>query len=115
MSAGKLRRRMTVEGRQRVADGAGGYTVDWVPYGDRWVHYEPMGRADRLKAMAESLEVHGTARLRYEPGLPRPIRLVDGDMVLEQVGGRAKPDDRRRWYEVDVRETQTDIEVEAES
>ena len=115
MSAGRLRRVMTVEGRQRVPDGAGGYAVEWVEYGDRWVAYEPLSRPDRLKAMAESLEVHGTARLRYEPGLPRPIRLVDGDMVLEQVGGRAKLDDRRKWYEVDVREQQVDIEVEVES
>jgi head-tail adaptor len=115
MSAGRLRRRMTVQGRARVPDGAGGHSIEWVDYGARWVAYYPMSRPGRLKAMAESLEVHGTARLRYEPGLPRPMRLVDGDMVLEQVGGRAKPDDRRQWYEVDVREQQVDVEVEVES
>ena len=113
MSAGRLRRRMMVQGRSRVTDGAGGHSIEWVDYDERWVGYEPLNRSDRLKAMAESLEVHGTARLRYEPGLPRPIRLVDGDLVLEQVGGRAKMDDRRKWYEVDVREQQVDIEVEA--
>ena len=104
-----------VQGRSRVPDGAGGHSIEWVDYGERWVGYEPLSRRDRLKAMSESLEVHGTARLRYEPGFPRPVRLVDAAMVLEQVGGRAKPDDRRQWYEVDVREQQVDIEVEVES
>ena len=104
---------MMVQGRSRVSDGAGGHTIEWTDYGPRYVAYDPMGRRDRLTAMAESLEVHGTARLRYEPGLPRPMRLADGDLVLEQVGGRAKMDDRRKWYEVDVREQQVDIEVEA--
>jgi head-tail adaptor len=109
VSAGRLNRSMMVQGRTRVPDGAGGHTVEWLDHGRRWVGYTPMSTSDRLTAMAESLEVHGTARLRYEPGLPRPMRLVDGDMMLEQVGGRARVDNRRQWYEMDVREQQVDI------
>ena len=115
MSAGRLRRFMMVQSRERVSDGAGGYTEDWTDYGMRWVAYEPLRRNEAIIAMAENLEVHGTARLRYEPGMPRPVRLVDGDMVLEQVGGRAKPDDRCRWWLIDVKESQADVLVEGES
>ena len=112
MSAGQLRRRMMVQGRQRIEDGAGGWTEDWVDWRERSVRYEPLTRRERIAAMAENLEVTGTAMLRFDPAMPRPVRLVDGDMVLEQVGGRAKPDDRRIWWLIDVKESQADVLVE---
>lgn len=108
MSAGPLSRRMQVQYRTRAADGAGGWTEGWAVFGDRWVEYTPLSRRERIQAMALNLDVVGTARLRYDPELPRPLRLVDGPLLLEQVGGQANVDDRREWVEFDVRETQPD-------
>jgi head-tail adaptor len=112
-----MRSRMTLEYRGRLSDGAGGWTEAWATYAVRWVKYTPLSRQERMVAMGEDLQVSGTVALRYEPGMPSPLRFVDDARILEQVGGRTRVDDRNAWYEVDVKEVQDDVipEIEFES
>lgn len=114
MTAGRMRSRMMVQGRGRVWDDAGGWREEWVDYGYRWVAYRPMSRSERMVAMGEDLQVSGTVSLRWERGMPRPIRCVDDWRILEQVGGRVRKDDKRKLYEVDVKEVQDDVFVAEE-
>lgn len=104
-------RRATIQYRARVSDGAGGWTEDWQDWGERWVEYTPLGRRERLQAMAENLEVVGRVRLRWEPDMPSPMRLVSGALRLEQVGGQAVVDDARTYIEIDVVDSQADVTV----
>jgi len=86
VSAPRLSRRLTLEDRRRVPDGAGGYAETWVPLGTLWAAVEARaGRAVAGPVVAQSrLGLRITVRAAAEGTLSRPVpgqRLRDGDRV----------------------------------
>ncbi|MAY85619.1 MAG: phage tail protein [Pseudooceanicola sp.] len=49
MSAPRLNRRLTLEIRQRLPDGGGGYEEVWVPLGDIWADVQPRTGRERAE------------------------------------------------------------------
>ncbi|MDQ2092530.1 head-tail adaptor protein [Rhodalgimonas zhirmunskyi] len=60
-----LNRRLMLEGAQRVADGAGGFTKTWVPLGAHWAEVKPRtgreraGEAVSVSTMGYRITVRG--------------------------------------------------------
>lgn len=115
MSAGKIDRRIQLLAQERVADGAGGWTEEWEAWGTLWAMYRPLSARERREAMALNLEIVAKIRVRYRADLPIPVRFVYGDRVLGSVGPWVEVDDRRKWVEYDVEESQMPVLAEAES
>lgn len=111
---GDMRRRGIVEARIREDDGTGGWREVWTEWGTVWLEFTPLSGPERVQAMAHSLEVVGTVRIRYSATIPSPVRFLVSGRVLEQVGAPRDMEDRRRWLIFDVRERNVDY-VEAES
>jgi head-tail adaptor len=87
MSAPRLARRLTLEHRQRVPDGAGGYSETWTPLGRLWAAVDarsgqaaagPVGERSRL-----GLRITVRAAAEGSPARPVPgQRLRDGGRVF---------------------------------
>ena len=71
-----LNRKLLLETPDRVPDGAGGYTITWVPLGEHWTEIRPgTGRERALEALTiSSLPLRITLRAAPEgaPSRPRP-------------------------------------------
>ena len=71
-----LNRRLTLEARERVADGAGGYAEAWVALGDHWASLSPSaGREvdrDQLATSAVPWKITVRAAPVGRPSRPRP-------------------------------------------
>lgn len=71
-----LNRRLVLEARERVADGAGGYVEQWVALGLHWAEVTPLrGRADEhetLPTAAVPVRIVLRARAPGRPGRPQP-------------------------------------------
>lgn len=87
MSAPRLARQLTLEDRQRVPDGAGGYAEAWVPLGTLWAAVDARsGRAVAGPAGQQSrLGLRITVRAAAEGSPARPVpgqRLREGARVF---------------------------------
>ncbi|ROU02399.1 head-tail adaptor protein [Histidinibacterium lentulum] len=87
MSAPRLTRWLTLEDRQRVPDGAGGYVEAWVPLGTLWAAVDARsGRGVAGPAGAQArLGLRITVRAAAEGSPARPVpgqRLRDGGRVF---------------------------------
>ena len=87
MSPPALRRRLVLEGPDRVSDGAGGFREVWRPLGELWAEVRPgMGR-ERRQDFAVISAVHYRVIVRAAPfgapSRPRPDqRFREGARVL---------------------------------
>ncbi|AHM04743.1 GTA protein ORFG07 [Roseibacterium elongatum DSM 19469] len=84
MSVPNLSRRLTLEAPQRLADGAGGYTENWVPLGRLWAEVAPRG-AGREVDVASQVNLRITVRAAPPgaPSRPRPeMRFREGVRIF---------------------------------
>ncbi|SMH55097.1 head-tail adaptor protein [Maritimibacter sp. HL-12] len=82
-----LNRKLILETPERLADGAGGYTVTWVPLGEHWAEIRPgTGRERALETLTvANVPLRITLRASPEgaPSRPRPEqRFRDGNRIL---------------------------------
>ncbi len=87
MSAPRLNRKLVLEEPQRVADGAGGYTILWVALGTLWAEVETRSGGERagesvtLSKVGYRITVRGAPQ--GAPSRPRPEqRLRDGTRLF---------------------------------
>ena len=82
-----LNRRLVLEARERVPDGAGGYSESWTALGSHWAEVTPYrGRAqehDTLPASVVPVRIVVRAVVPGRPGRPRAEqRFRDGSEVF---------------------------------
>ncbi len=87
MSIPRLNRRLTLEDPQKVFDGAGGYTVNWVALGTHWAHAKPRSGREVAQAGAPISVVPYTITVRAapfdSPSRPKPHqRFRDGNRIF---------------------------------
>ncbi|MBW6505578.1 MAG: head-tail adaptor protein [Rhodobacteraceae bacterium] len=87
MRAPRLNRALVLEEAVRLADGAGGHTLDWVALGTLWAEVKPGAGRERagefvtLATVPYRITVRAAAQ--GSPRRPRPEqRLRDGDRVF---------------------------------
>lgn len=104
MSTPQLNRPLTLQERQRRADGAGGFIEDWVTLGQLWGEVKPGSGRERAGPAMTLSSVPYRLTLRAAPhGAPsRPQpghRLLDGTRVFA-VEAVAEADTRGRYLTV---------------
>lgn len=76
MTTPHLNRRLMLEAQERVADGAGGYAISWVPVGEVWAQVKPRsGRIKTTRSAAVSmlaLRIFVRATPVGSPSRPQP-------------------------------------------
>jgi SPP1 family predicted phage head-tail adaptor len=82
-----LNRKLTLETPDRVADGAGGYTITWAPLGELWAEIRPgTGRERALETLTVSnvpLRITLRAAPHDAPSRPRPDqRFREGERIF---------------------------------
>jgi head-tail adaptor len=96
----QLRRRLVIEERVSLPDGAGGYAVSWRPLGTVWADVRARGLGEDFVAAHERPRVRYRILLRGAPvgapSRPRPDqRLREGDRVFNILAvAEAGPDGR---------------------
>lgn len=82
----ELNRRLTLERRQRVSDGSGGFVRDWVALGEVWANVQMRSvRVTEVSAGTTALERHRIVVRGAAQGDPqRPVpgqRFVEGSRI----------------------------------
>lgn len=83
----RLNRKLTLETPESVADGAGGFTVNWVPLGEHWAEIRAGFGRETPQNFATISAVHYRIVMRAapfgSPSRPRPEqRLREGNRVF---------------------------------
>lgn len=101
MRAPRLNRRLVLEEAQRVADGAGGFTLTWVALGALWAAVdagagrERAGEAATVSSVPYRITVRGAPQ--GAPSRPKPDqRLRDGARVF-QITAVTEADERGQY------------------
>lgn len=97
---GRLRRRVTLQTKARVADGGGGAAESWQNIAIVWARVQPLLQPERQHA--EQIQSRGGFKvtIRYRTDVSTHDRvLLDGEaLAIKRV---RDPDDRHRWLELD--------------
>ena len=93
---GDLRHRLVLEEAQRVSDGAGGFTEDWVTVAAVWAALEPHGGGEGVEAGRLAGRVSHAVTLRYRAGVTPAMRFRHGGRVLH-ILAVLDEGERRRW------------------
>jgi len=107
MSAGRLRRRVTIQRSVRVDDGYGGSQVVWEDVGKVWAAVEPLRGSERYAAQQVKNDLSHRVLMRYRPGITPQMRLVLNDRVLN-IEAAINVEERNRWLELLCREVVAD-------
>lgn len=100
-------RKLTLEERDQISDGAGGVSEGWIALGVHWAALRATGAQERFGAGRQSSRVTHVARIRWSeagaPSRPRPDqRFREGGRTFAIIGV-AEADDQRRdlicWLE----------------
>lgn len=79
---GDLRHRLVLEEAQRVSDGAGGFTEDWVTVATVWAAIEPGGGGEGVDSGRLAGRMTHGVTLRYRAGVTPAMRFRHGTRVL---------------------------------
>jgi head-tail adaptor len=101
-----LSRRLTLEARERVPDGAGGYVETWVPLGAHWAEVSARrGRETERDTLAATTVPHRVLLRAVPPGRPsRPRanqRFREGTRAF-RILSVAEADPAQRYLECEV-------------
>jgi SPP1 family predicted phage head-tail adaptor len=80
--ASDLRHRLVLEEAQRVSDGGGGFTEDWVTVATLWAAIEPGGGGEGVESGRLAGRVTHEITLRYRAGVTPAMRLRQGTRVF---------------------------------
>lgn len=101
MTAPRLNRRLVLEEPQRVADGAGGHTLNWTPRGVIWAAIEPGTGRERAGEFATLASVHCRITVRGAPegapSRPRPDQRFRDGTRLYRVTAVTEADAQARY------------------
>lgn len=75
-------KRITVEGKTRVADGAGGFTDTWANSHSAWSYIKPLTGNERWRAQQMATEVTHKIILKYQAGITTAHRVVFDSRVF---------------------------------
>lgn len=93
---GALRHRITLEEVQRVSDGGGGFTENWVTVANLSATIEPGGGGEGVESGRLAGRVSHAITLRYRAGVTPAMRLRAGARVFHILAA-FDADERRRW------------------
>lgn len=96
MSAGALRRRVTIELPVETPDGAGGRTVVWSPLAAVWAEIHPQKAHERVNAHQIEARTTHIIRVRYRSDVLPTMRVVFGTRVFA-IHGVLDDGERRRY------------------
>ncbi|HUU24382.1 MAG TPA: phage head closure protein [Methyloceanibacter sp.] len=82
MTAGDLRHRLVLEEAERVSDGAGGFTEDWVTVATVWAAIQPGGGGESVDSGRLAGRVTHGVTLRYRTGVTPAMRFRQGTRVF---------------------------------
>jgi SPP1 family predicted phage head-tail adaptor len=83
MRPGKLRHRIIIQSLQKVDDGGGGYTEDWVNIGNVWASVQPLQGRELFQAQQVQAELSHKVRIRYREGIVPSMRVVFNNRIME--------------------------------
>lgn len=97
---GKLRERVTIERMERVPDGFGGATVNWIEVAT--AHAEVISFKGRERAGADGVETREPFRvvMRYREDVNAAMRCCWRGRTLD-IQSAMDPDGERRWLAMD--------------
>jgi SPP1 family predicted phage head-tail adaptor len=110
MTAAKLanlvatfRKQVTIQNKQSVSDGQGGFTETWPNGSTVWASIEPLKGYERVQAMQmQSPQTH-KIMMRYTDEVTTASRLLYGTRVL-WVKEILDPDERQRFLQIRAEE-----------
>lgn len=76
MRAGRLRHRVQIQVKQRVPDGGGGWSHEWVTVRTVWAHVEPLSAREFVAAQAVHSEVTTRITIRYRDDITPDMRIL---------------------------------------
>lgn len=99
MSAGRLRKRVTIQRLARTDDGYGGSLEDWQDVATVWAAVEPLRGSERYEAQQVQSVLSHRVMMRYRPGIKPQMRLVMKDRTL-MIEAVINVEERNRWLEL---------------
>ncbi|MCC2632180.1 MAG: head-tail adaptor protein [Ramlibacter sp.] len=86
MKVGKLRHRVTLQGRTETQDGdTGAITQGWAPVATVWASVEPLSAREFIASQATQAKVTARVTIRYRDDVVPTMRLVHLKMGAEVV------------------------------
>lgn len=107
MTAGRMRKRVTIQRLERTDDGYGGIVETWVDVATVWAAVEPLTGRERYEAQQVQSDLSHKVTMRYRPGIMPQMRLVLKDRPLDIVAV-INVEERNRWLELLCREVVPD-------
>lgn len=101
MRIGELRKQISFQSEQMIADGAGGYALTWVTVLTAWGEIEPLHGDKRYVDGHLQVEATHKVTLRYQSGLTADMRIIYGSRVFK-ILSLLNQDERNQWLEVMV-------------
>jgi SPP1 family predicted phage head-tail adaptor len=92
---GDLRHRLVLEETQRVSDGAGGFTEDWVTVAAVWAAIRPSGGGESVEAGRLAGRMTHDVTIRYRAGVTPAMRFRQGNRLF-QILAAIDEDERKR-------------------
>ena len=97
---GDLRCRVTFQRQQKVPDGRGGWTTQWVDDVTVWAAVTGLRPYERIVAQQTQSAATHQVIIRYRKGITADMRLVHDGRYLYLQGPPIDPDGRRRWLQL---------------
>ena len=99
IEAGKLRQRVEIQRRDKVPDGGGGWSVDWVKVASPWAWIKPMSGSEGLVAMQLQAQVSHDIIIRYREGVTAADRIFYKGRAFN-IQSVIDIEERRQWLQI---------------
>lgn len=96
MRPGALRHRLTLEEKNKVDDGGGGFTESWDVVTTLWAAIRPIRGDEQVETGRLAGEVSHLITLRYREGVAPEMRFRLGVRVFD-IKAAIDPDERKCW------------------
>ena len=96
MQAGKLNKRVTIQGHTETIDEYGYAVKNWADLATVWAHVKNVNGKEFIKSNVELSEVSTSIRIRKRKGLDSSMRVIFNDNILQIVA--VLPDEETNDY-----------------
>lgn len=79
MRAGRLRHRIRLKRQEKVADGGGGHSLEWVDVATVWARVAPLSGNAKYAAQQTTAETTHEVEIRYRRGVDERMRVLHRD------------------------------------
>jgi len=102
MKISDLRHRITIQQKQRISDGRGGWKGTWIDLKTVWAAVKSTTHLPKEQVDNQQVQTANTFRvtIRFSPGITADMRIIHQGKIYYIVGQPVDDDGRRRWLEI---------------